>query len=107
VAYGGCNACYQDLIGQTWEAEGKADSAVAAYDRFLDEPEMFRAEWDAMTRAGVLLRAAELDEQLGRRAQAVSRYSALVDLWKKADPDLQPVVTDVKARLARLTREGG
>jgi tetratricopeptide (TPR) repeat protein len=106
VAHGGCNACYQDLIGQAWEAEGRADSAVAAYDRFLDEPEMFRAEWDPMSRASILLRAAELNEQLGRRAQAALRYSALVDLWKNADPDLQPVVADAKARLARLVEEG-
>jgi tetratricopeptide (TPR) repeat protein len=107
LSFAGCNACYQDAIGRAWEAEGKPDSALAAYDRFLDEPEMFRVEWDPMTRAAMLLRAAELNEQLGRREQAVLRYSALGDLWKGADPDLQAVVTDVKARIARLTREGG
>jgi tetratricopeptide (TPR) repeat protein len=106
LAYAGCNACYQDLIGRAWEAEGKADSALAAYDRFLDEPEMFRVEWDPMSRAGILVRAAELNEQLGRREQAVLRYSALADLWRNADPDLQPVVRDAKARLARLVEEG-
>ena len=34
------------------------------------------------------------------------RYSALADLWKDADPHLQLVVRDVKARLARLVEEG-
>ncbi len=105
LAYAGCNACYQDLIGRAWDVEGKPDSALAAYDRFLDEPEMFRAEWEPAIRAGILLRAGELNEQLGRREQAAARYSALADLWKNADPDLQPVVRDAKARLARLVGE--
>jgi hypothetical protein len=30
-----------------------------------------------------------------------------VDLWKNADPDLQPVVKDVRARIAKLTAQGG
>jgi len=29
-----------------------------------------------------------------------------VDLWKNADPELQPMVRDVKQRLARLSAEG-
>lgn len=40
----------------------------------------------------------------GRAALAGFR-GRLVDLWKNADPDLQPIVRDVKQRLARLVTE--
>jgi tetratricopeptide (TPR) repeat protein len=103
----GCNNCYQDLIGQAWDAQGNADSALAAYERFLGTPEMFRVSGDdPTTRAAVLRRAGELHEQLGHPRRAAERYAELVALWKDADPSLQPIVADVKARLARLSGEG-
>ncbi len=58
---------------------------------------------DPWLRPWVLQRAGDLAAQLGRRQQAVQRYTQFVDLWKNADPDLQPVVKDVRARIARLT----
>lgn len=38
----------------------------------------------------------------GDRQRAASHYTTFVDLWKKADPELQPQVNDVRKRLARL-----
>ena len=34
----------------------------------------------------------------------MSHYSQFIDLWKNADPDLQPIVQKAKARLAELQR---
>jgi hypothetical protein len=53
-----------------------------------------------------LRRLGELYEAKGDRANAVAYYSRFVDLWKDADPALQPAVREAKARLARLVGEG-
>jgi hypothetical protein len=41
------------------------------------------------------------------QAAVGDNYHVLVDLWNNADPELQPAVRDVRARLARLAREPG
>ncbi|MFL5516744.1 MAG: hypothetical protein ACJ8DJ_11345, partial [Gemmatimonadales bacterium] len=57
--------------------------------------------------APALKRAGELSEAKGDRAKAADRYRRFVDLWKNADPELQPGVRDVRARLAKLSTEPG
>jgi hypothetical protein len=42
----------------------------------------------------------------GNPDRAVEWYGRFVDLWSEADPELQPVVRDVQARIQRLTSEG-
>ncbi len=51
------------------------------------------------------LRRAEIYERLGDNAQAVEHYTRFLDLWKDADPELQPTVRDVQQRLAKLAEE--
>ena len=34
------------------------------------------------------------------------QYTAFLDLWRRADPELQPQVREVKERLSRLVGEG-
>ncbi|MBI2403696.1 MAG: hypothetical protein HYV20_13370, partial [Gemmatimonadetes bacterium] len=41
------------------------------------------------------------------REKAIEYYNRFVELWKGADPELQPPVRDVKQRMARLVGEGG
>jgi hypothetical protein len=45
-------------------------------------------------------------EAQGARAKAVEQYTAFLDLWRDADPALQPQVKEVKDRLSRLVGEG-
>ncbi len=49
----------------------------------------------------------EVTEARGDRRQAADNYNRFVDLWKNADPELQPAVREVRARLAQLAREPG
>ena len=49
-------------------------------------------------------RLGELYEAKGNDAKAVAHYAAFVWLWERADPDLQPKVAEVRARLERLRR---
>jgi hypothetical protein len=41
-------------------------------------------------------------ETKGDKQKAASYYTKFVDLWKNADPELQPKVAEVKRKLARL-----
>jgi hypothetical protein len=50
-------------------------------------------------------RLGELLEQRGDREKALDYYGRLVALWREADPELQPVVNEVKQRMARLVGE--
>ena len=81
-----------------------ADATIAAGDAFLD----IRADrlyWDAHFRAGILQRLGELHEGKGDLPKALAHYEAFVDLWKDADPELQPRVRDVRARIERLRQK--
>ena len=49
-------------------------------------------------------RLGELYEAKGQRDKALAHYRMFIDLWKDADPELQPKVTDAKQRVAALTR---
>jgi hypothetical protein len=48
--------------------------------------------------------AGELYEARGDRARALDYYGRFVELWKDADPALQPAVREVRARMAALAR---
>ena len=53
----------------------------------------------------VLKRLGELYEARGNREQAVEYYGRFVELWKDADPELQPLVRHVQQRMVRLAGE--
>ena len=53
----------------------------------------------------ILLAQAEAMEAAGDLKGARMAYSDFVDLWKTADPALQPRVTDARDAIERLTRE--
>ena len=44
-------------------------------------------------------------EERGDSAKAAEYYDKFVELWKDADEELQPVVEDVRQRIARLIGE--
>jgi hypothetical protein len=50
-------------------------------------------------------RAGELYEARSDRERAASSYQRFLDLWRDADPELQPQVVEVRRRLAALTAE--
>ena len=47
-------------------------------------------------------RLGELYEAKGDITNAIKNYEDFVKLWKDADADLQPQVTEIKNRIARL-----
>jgi tetratricopeptide (TPR) repeat protein len=65
-----------------------------------------RWRWDAEGPSFALatLELARLAERLGEREKAVGSYQFVVDVWRRADPELQPYVTEAREALVRLAR---
>ena len=51
------------------------------------------------------LERARVAERLGERDGAIRGYQYVADVWRHADPELQPYVTEATQGLARLTSE--
>ena len=103
---GRCATCAYPYIARAYDLAGQADSAIAFLERYLTEPAYptGRVIEDGRSRAGSHKRLAELYDAKGDREKAMSHYSRFIDLWKDADPDLQPHVRKARERLAQLQR---
>lgn len=91
--------------GPTWRAHdlaGQSASALAVYARYAATSEFGKLGTDALYLGPSLRRLGELYEAKGDRDNAIAQYTRFVELWKDADPELQPHVNDVRARLRRL-----
>jgi tetratricopeptide (TPR) repeat protein len=97
-----CRNCLAFAQARAFDRMGQPDSALAQYERGIRSPEYRRLRSDAIGLAPALRRAGELAEQKGDRAKAREYYNQFLDLWAGADGDLQPVVRDVRGRLAGL-----
>jgi len=98
----GCGACTAFTVGLAYDRANQPDSAIVEYQRFLTEPGGPTSERDGDDLALVYKSLGRLYEDKGDRANAATYYSKFVELWKNADPDLQPQVADVKQRLTHL-----
>jgi tetratricopeptide (TPR) repeat protein len=100
----GCQACSQPDIGRAYDLAGKSDSAIAVLTRYIEQfPDAFRLGSDAWNLAGVHKRLGELYEAKGDKQKAAGHYVKFLELWKNADPELQPKVDEVRKRLARIS----
>ncbi|MGH7586842.1 MAG: hypothetical protein ACREMH_11380, partial [Gemmatimonadales bacterium] len=97
-----CRNCMAFAAGRAFDAMGQADSALAQYERGIQSPEARRLFSDLNGLPSALRRAAELSEDRGDAAKAREYYNQFLDLWQAADADLQPVVREVRGRLAAL-----
>jgi len=99
-----CVECIQALRFIAHDKLGRADSAIADGEAFL---KVIRAGPgfgvnQSLFRASILQRLGELYEAKGQTDKAIQHYQEFVDLWRTADPELQPRVRDVRARIDRL-----
>jgi serine/threonine protein kinase/tetratricopeptide (TPR) repeat protein len=97
-----CAICVLPALARAYEAAGQPDSAMVIYERYVTTPWEWRFETDAIELGWALKRAGEQYERRGENAKAAEAYSRLVRLWRRADEELQPVVTAAKGRLERL-----
>ena len=61
-----------------------------------------RAAYELVYLAPAHLRQAEIYDRRGDRDTAAEHYRKFIDLWRDADPELQPVVNKARERLAAL-----
>ena len=100
----GCPICNAPMLARAYDLDGKPDSAIVVYERFLNTPYFDRTVADGWFVPAVHKRLGELYEAKGQRDKALAHYRVFLDLWKNADPELQPKVTEARQRVAALTR---
>jgi tetratricopeptide (TPR) repeat protein len=99
---GDCYFCKEVLVARAFDAANEPDSAVVHFERFIAAKYAGRLGIDNQFLAPTHKRLGELYEAKGDNQHAVSHYRAFIDLWKNADPILQPRVDETRRRLARL-----
>ncbi|MBI2401485.1 MAG: tetratricopeptide repeat protein [Gemmatimonadetes bacterium] len=104
---GECVICALPQLAQAYDAAPEPDSAIAIYERYVGTLSPDRPAVDPLELPPALKRLGELYAQRGDREKAIEYYNRFVELWKGADPELQPLVRDVKQRMARLAGEAG
>jgi tetratricopeptide (TPR) repeat protein len=102
-----CGACGLFDLARLADQAGRSDSALVLYQRAFAVRSGARFSLDAIELAPALKRAGELYEAKGDRAGATLVYRRFAELWKDADPALQPGVREIRARIARLATEAG
>jgi hypothetical protein len=95
------NACsYEKLIeARLLASQGQARRAGAVLDRWV---------WSGEGPLFVLgvLEQARIAERLGERQKALDSYQFVADVWRHADPELEPYVREARAGLERLAAGG-
>jgi tetratricopeptide (TPR) repeat protein len=94
------------LRGMAYRELGQADSAIAAFERFLGTPDPF-LEFDPHWKVTVLQNLGELYEEKRDLKKAIDRYGQITQLWANADPALQPRVKALKQRISKLMGDAG
>jgi len=93
-------------LAQAHDFAGHSDSAIVYFEKFVKYKDPNMNE-DAQFLAGSYKRLGELYEAKGSRDSAIANYEKFVDLWKDAEPEMQPKVAEVRERLSRLRGKKG
>jgi tetratricopeptide (TPR) repeat protein len=99
-----CASCYLFETGLAFDALQQPDSALAAYQALATTVQP-GPEGRELTLPLSYRRLGELYETRGDREKALESYGRFVDLWRNADPELQPKVKDVQKRIGELAGE--
>jgi tetratricopeptide (TPR) repeat protein len=104
-----CRPRLTQQLGRAYDLSNMSDSAIALFERYVATHDVcqlggpsYPAGFDGVYLAGIHKRLGELYEAKGDRAKAADNYLRFIELWKNADPELQPKVAEVKRRLERL-----
>jgi len=99
-----CFVCATFDIGRAYEKLNLPDSAITAYTKFVDAVD---SDWEnrELFLAAALRRLGEMHESRGDKRKAIEYYDRFVTLWQRADPELQPLVGDIRKRAEELRRQ--
>ena len=99
-----CIYCTPLMIGLAFDRGGHADSARVYLTKYVEMFGNGRFYLDRYYLAPSLFRLGELYESAGDTKHATEYYGRFADLWKNADPDLQPRVIEARKRIERMNR---
>jgi DNA-binding SARP family transcriptional activator/TolB-like protein/Tfp pilus assembly protein PilF len=88
-----CTICALPDLARVYEAANKPGAAVTVYERYLTTPWFWRYETDAVELGWAMKRLAELYSARGEVAKATAMRGRLLQLWRRADPEVQGVAT--------------
>ena len=99
-----CEPCVMSQMALAHDAAGNVDSVKVYWQRYID------MNWgltsiESWARPIGYRRLGEIHEAEGDAERALGYYDRFVTLWNDADPEFQPLVADVRARMARLAGE--
>ena len=97
----GCGALAPFGMAETYDQMGQATRAIEAYEQGLNSYDPFAINLILSTTLA-LRRLGELYDAQGNAAKAVEHYARFVELWRDADPELQPMVRQAETRLQAL-----
>jgi DNA-binding SARP family transcriptional activator len=94
------NNCYYEKLTEArlLNVRGRAREAGAVLDHWV------WSGWGSLFVLGIMERA-RIAEGLSERQKAMDSYQFVVDVWRRADPQLQPFVMEARNALTRLKRE--
>ncbi|HEU4524923.1 MAG TPA: hypothetical protein VFR62_07865, partial [Gemmatimonadales bacterium] len=83
--------------GELLQRAGRDDEALGWFRSIAE-----RAAYELVYLAPAHLRQAEIYDGRGDGARAAQHYRKFIELWRDADPELQPLVDGARKRLAEL-----
>ncbi len=101
-----CWPCARAMAPHAFDSGGDPDSALTYYEQYAEFP-LRLLSCDYLDLPAAYQRLGELHEARDNTEKAVEYYNRFVELWENAEPELQPVVEDVRGRIARLVGERG
>ena len=97
---GECEICSLLELGRAYEAVGRRDRALWAYERYVSRPSVYRDHW----LGPAYERLAALHAQSGDPRRAAHYATQLAALWKQADPELQARARAAQPRTPTVSR---
>jgi TolB-like protein len=98
---GTCSACVMPNIAAAFDHAGQADSAIFYLNAYATAPSE-NGNVSAIYLPSSHERLGQLYEAKGNATKAAEHYQQFIDLWKNADPELQPRVAAARERLKKL-----
>jgi tetratricopeptide (TPR) repeat protein len=99
----GCAICLAAKLAVTFDHGQMTDSAIAQYERYVETPSSWHLDNDHLLLPRILERLGQLHESRDDREKAIHYYAEFAELWKTADPELQPRVAEARRRIRRLS----
>ena len=102
-----CAVCILPGLARAAEQAGWADSSRSYWERYVTTPSLDRLATDQWFLAMGYRRLDALYGEAGDRTKADECRATLAELWRNADPELRPLVADVRRRIESLRARGG